>query len=64
MRCRIFFFQFANQKYKGIKMHRTIILPYVFCECETWLLILRKEHRVRVLEHRVLRGYFGLRGMR
>jgi hypothetical protein len=27
--------------------------------CETWFLALRKEHRLRVLENRVLRGIFG-----
>jgi hypothetical protein len=27
-------------------------------ECETWSLILRYEHRLRVFENRVLRGIF------
>jgi hypothetical protein len=27
--------------------------------CETWSLILREEHRLRVFENRVLRGMFG-----
>jgi hypothetical protein len=27
--------------------------------CETWSLILREEHRLRVYEDRVLRGMFG-----
>jgi hypothetical protein len=27
--------------------------------CETWSLILRKEHRLRVFENRVLRRIFG-----
>jgi hypothetical protein len=27
--------------------------------CETWSLTLREEHRLRVLENRVLRGIFG-----
>jgi hypothetical protein len=27
--------------------------------CETWSLILREEHRLRVFENRVLRGIFG-----
>ena len=31
------------------KMHRTIILPVVLYGCETWSLILREEHRLRVL---------------
>jgi hypothetical protein len=29
--------------------------------CETWFLILREEHRLRVLENRVLRRIFGLK---
>jgi hypothetical protein len=41
-------------------MYRTIILP-VLCGCETWLLTLREEHRLRVFENRVLRRVFGSR---
>jgi hypothetical protein len=33
----------------------------VLCECETWSLTLREEHRLRVFENRVLRRIFGLR---
>jgi hypothetical protein len=29
--------------------------------CETWSLTLRKEHRLRVFENRVLRRIFGLK---
>jgi len=36
-----------------------IILPVVLHGCETWSLTLRDEHRLRVLENRVLRGIFG-----
>ena len=32
-----------------IKIYRTIILPVVLYGCETWSLILREEHRLRVL---------------
>jgi len=42
-----------------VKMYRTIILPVVLCGCETWLLTLREEHRLRVFENRVLRRIFG-----
>jgi len=42
-----------------IKMYRTIILPVVLCGCETWLLTLREERRLRVFENRVLRRIFG-----
>ena len=31
-----------------IKIHRTAILPVVFCGCVTWSLILREERRMRV----------------
>jgi hypothetical protein len=35
------------------------ILPHALCWCETWLLALREEHRLRVFENRVLRRIFG-----
>ena len=52
-----FVFQFAIQKLK-IKIYRTIILPAVLYGCETWLLTLREEHRLKVLENRALRRIF------
>jgi hypothetical protein len=42
-----------------IKIYRTVILPIVLYGCETWSLTLRKEHRLRVFENRVLRRIFG-----
>ena len=42
-----------------IKIYRTITVPVVLYGCETWLLALREECRLRVLENRVLRGIFG-----
>jgi hypothetical protein len=36
-----------------------IITPVVLCGCETWSLTLRKEHRLKVFENRVLRRIFG-----
>jgi len=42
-----------------IKIDRTIILPVVLCGYETWLLTLREEGRLRVLEKRMLRRIFG-----
>ena len=42
-----------------IKIYRTIILPVVLYECETWSLTLREERRLRVFENRVLRRVFG-----
>jgi hypothetical protein len=42
-----------------IKIYKTIILPVVLYGCETWTLTLREEHRLRVLENRVLRRIFG-----
>jgi len=35
-----------------------IILPLVLYGCETWSLTLREEHRLRVIENRVLRRIF------
>jgi len=43
----------------NIKIYRTIILPFVLYGCETWSLILREEHRLRVFENRMLRRIFG-----
>ena len=42
-----------------IKIYRAIILPVVLYGCETWLLTLREERRLRVFENRVLRRVFG-----
>jgi hypothetical protein len=46
-------------KHLKIKIYRTIILPVVLYGCETWLLTLREERRLRVFENRVLRRVFG-----
>jgi hypothetical protein len=42
-----------------VKIHKTIIPPLVLYGCETWSLTLREEHRLRVLENRVLRRISG-----
>jgi hypothetical protein len=42
-----------------IRIYRTIILPVVLYWCETSSLTLRKEHRLRVSENRVLGNTFG-----
>jgi len=41
-----------------IKINRTIILPVVLYECETWSLTLREEGKLRVFENMVLRRIF------
>jgi len=56
-----FVLQFAIQKFK-IKIYRTVIMPVVLYGCETWLLRLGEEYRLRVSENRVLRKYLNLRG--
>jgi hypothetical protein len=38
-----------------VRIYKTTILPVVLHGCETWSLTLRKEHRLRVFENRVLR---------
>ena len=43
-----------------IKIYRTIILPVVLYGCETWLLTLREERKLRVFENMVL-SIFGPR---
>jgi hypothetical protein len=42
-------------KIMKIKIYRTIILPFVLYGCDTGSLMLKEEHRLRVLENRVLR---------
>jgi hypothetical protein len=42
-----------------VKIYKTILLPVVLYAHETWSLTLREEHRVIVLENRVLRRIFG-----
>ena len=42
-----------------VKIYRTIILPFVFYWCETCLLTLREDCRLRVFENRVLGRIFG-----
>jgi hypothetical protein len=36
-----------------MRIYKTIILPVVLYGCETWSLILREEHKLRVCETRV-----------
>ena len=43
----------------NIKMYRTIMLPVALYGCGTWSLTLRKEHRLRAFENKVLRRIFG-----
>jgi len=40
-------------------MYRTVILTLILYGCETWLLTLREERRLRMFENRVLRRIFG-----
>jgi hypothetical protein len=42
------------------KIYKSIIFPVVLCGCGTWSLTLRKEHRFRMYEDRLLRRIFGL----
>jgi hypothetical protein len=37
-------------------------LPFVLYGCKTWSLTLRKKHRLRVFEDKVLRRIFGPKG--
>jgi hypothetical protein len=40
-------------------MCKSTVLPVVLYGCETWSLILREEHKLRVFENRLLRRIFG-----
>jgi hypothetical protein len=44
---------------KNVRIEYNIILSLVLYGCETWSLILREEHRLRVFENRALRRLFG-----
>jgi hypothetical protein len=44
-----------------VTIYKTIILPVVLYECETWSLTVREEHKLRVFENRTLRRLFGLK---
>ena len=41
-----------------VNTYKTIILPVLLYGCETWSLILREEHRLRVFKNKVLRRIF------
>jgi hypothetical protein len=59
IQCRIFCLLVCYLKIKKNKIYRTIILPALLNVCETWLLILREECRLREFENTVLRRIFG-----
>jgi hypothetical protein len=42
-----------------VRINKTIILPVVLYGCETWSLTVGEEHKLRVIENRVLRRIFG-----
>jgi hypothetical protein len=44
-----------------IKIYKTIVLSVVLYGCETRYPLLREEHRLRLLEIRLLRRIFGLK---
>jgi hypothetical protein len=43
----------------NVKIYKTIITPVVLYGCETWALILREGHRLRIFQNRVLRRILG-----
>lgn len=55
----IFFNSSLLSKNIKIKTYRTIVLLVVLYGCENWSLTIREEHRLRVLDNRVLRKIFG-----
>jgi len=56
-------FSFLSKNIK-IKVYRTIILPIVLYECETWSLKLSEERRMGVSENKVMGKYLSLKGTR
>ena len=53
-------FVFLSKNLK-IKIYRTLILPVVLYGCETWLVTLWEERKLRLFENMVLRRIFGPR---
>jgi len=53
---------FKSSKNVQNKIYRNIILPAVFCVCETLSLTLREEYQFRMSKNRVLRRIFGPNG--
>jgi hypothetical protein len=58
MQSNPFIFHSAVESVK-IRIYKTIILPVVLYECETWSLTLREEHRLRVFQNRAFSRIFG-----
>jgi hypothetical protein len=50
--------ELSSQKV-NIRLYEIINLPVILYGCETWPLILREEHRLRVFENWLLRRIFG-----
>jgi hypothetical protein len=48
-------------KNEDIRLHKTVILPVALYGCETCSLTLMEEHRLRVLENRMLKRIFELK---
>jgi hypothetical protein len=42
-----------------IKIHKTLSIPIMLCECETYFLMLKEEYRFKVFANVVLRSLFG-----
>jgi hypothetical protein len=58
-----FVFQLAIQKYRDEKRQKcTLLLPVAWYRCESWSLMLREEHRLRMFENGVLRRIFRHKG--
>jgi hypothetical protein len=51
-------FSSAAKKCK-VRIYNTMILPMVLCWCESRSLTLKKQHRLRVFQERLLRRIFG-----
>jgi hypothetical protein len=49
-------------KHVKIRIYKTITFQVVLYGCETWSLIWREDHGLRVFENRVLRRIFGPEG--
>jgi hypothetical protein len=52
------YFVFPSTYKVKLKITKTIILSVVLYEYETWSLMLRDEHRLRVLENREMKRIF------
>jgi hypothetical protein len=57
----VYFLTYYTYNNINIRIYKVIILPVVLYGCDIWSVASREEHKLKVLEKRVLRRTFGPR---